>query len=203
MRRPRLRVADSAALAHQPEHRRNPGEQYSALQQHLAPMQLLKLQEQRIPLRRRLDRPHPPSQLRHPRTDGMLRHHGEEDHQHHTQRRRRHQRRKTASPQKSHHQEHDAANHPDHVHPPERKPNHRPGLIPARQNAKRPRRHHKTQKHIAPKPQAQTQKFNSPQKVRHRFTRKKLGTPDSQSLVCLTARSLSQSNPTRARTEPS
>src|SRR4029077_622735 len=42
--------------------------------------------------------------------------------------------------------------------------------VPARQNSERPRSHHKTQKHVAPQPQAQSEEFKCAQQTQHGCT---------------------------------
>src|SRR5580693_6193688 len=180
-------------------------------------MQLLELRKQRTPRCRRLNRPHLHPQLCHPRAHRPLRHHGQQNHYHHAQRRRRHQRCKIPSPQESHRQKHDAADHSNQVHPSERIPNHRPGLIAASQNSKRPRRHNKAQEHTS-LPSHKLKHKNST--VLKKFAMTSTHTQNSSvagTLACpelrrvypqpqsacslFKASSLSQSNPLRARSQ--
>lgn len=133
-------------------------------------MQPAELRQQRTIHRSGLDRPHLHPQHRHLRANHLLRHHRKQNHRHHEERRRRSQTRKRSRPHQSRHQERNPAYHSHQMHPPETKTNNRPSRVSASQDPKRPRRHHKAQKHIAPQPQAQSQEFKRTQQVRHAKT---------------------------------
>jgi hypothetical protein len=125
-------------------------QQNATLQRHRDPMPPAELRQQRTIRRRSLNRPHLRPQRRHPGANRMLRHDGQPNHDQNAEPRRRHQPRKRPRPGKPRHQDRNPANHPNHVHPPKPVPDHSPSLITARQDPKRPRRHHKAEKHITP-----------------------------------------------------
>src|SRR5580704_8604118 len=141
-------------------------------------MQPRELNEQRVVRRSRLDRAHVHSERRHLRAHRMLRNNGQRDHYQNAKRSRRRQARKRPGPREPRHQDHNPTDNPDQVHPKKPIANHGPSLIPASQNPKRPRRHHKTEEHVAPQPQTQSQELHCPQKVHHHAPRSIIVIPD-------------------------
>ena len=163
----RIHSISNPGLSNHEIKRRQSRQQHPALQQNRNPVQPPKLRQQRITLRGRLNRSHLHPQNRHPRTNRNLRSHRKPNHQHHTKHHRRNKSSDRPSTNQPRQQQQNPANHPQQMHPPQRKPHHSPSSIPATQNPKSPRRHHKAKKHIAPHPQPQTQKLNGPQHSRH------------------------------------
>jgi hypothetical protein len=139
------------------------------------------LRQQRTVRGRSLNRPHLHAQRCHPGANRMLRHNGQPNHDQNAEPRRRNEARKRPRPGQPRHQDRNPANDPNHVHPPKPIPHHRPGLIPASQDPKRPWRHHKAEKHIAPQPQTKSKKFNGAQNGRHKIARDRLETRLQQS----------------------